>query len=379
MEPPKVHQEGGHCRGRTNRDRHGQAGKCLLCAVVGVFLVPVPPLLARQPPPTVMAGTRLRVKFDSTVGTAISREGDGVTVQVIKPAEPQGSEVLPVGTILTGRVLFVRKGDTHKKVVPVLRLRFEQVRLPDGRTFPIMASLAGLGISEQVDSEGAAIPTQNTKTGNVAAAAGAAGVGAGVGAIAGGGSGAAKGAGIGGAAGVLGDLLTRNSDYWDFTLNRGRKAWLRLDADLVVADAAGSEPSSLRNPAVQAPPAPPTPAAPGPPAPARRGGVYLERTTEVGNRRVNVATLRQDISKAGVRLVEEPSEAVLSLTVWRDSHGFHGELRDNNGAMEWAGSAVTQSGFIRAVARFARDHGLLEGNDPDTRPAARGPGGHTPR
>ena len=70
----------------------------------------------------------------------------------------------------------------------------------------------------------------------MAAAAGTAGVGAGVGAIAGGGRGAAEGAAIGAGIGILGDLLTRNDAYWDFTLNRGRKAWLRLDADLAVAE-----------------------------------------------------------------------------------------------------------------------------------------------
>jgi hypothetical protein len=52
----------------------------------------------------------------------------------------------------------------------------------------------------------------------VAAAAGTAGVGAGVGAIAGGGRGAAEGAAIGAGIGILGDLLTRNDAYWDFTL-----------------------------------------------------------------------------------------------------------------------------------------------------------------
>jgi hypothetical protein len=195
------------------------------------------------------------VQFDTKVGTDISRVGDGVEIHLLKPVEAEGREVLPVSTILFGRVVSVRKGDTHKKVVPVLRLAFELVRLPDGRTFPVKASLANLGVSESIDSEGAATPTPNTKSGNVAAAAGTAGVGAGIGAIAGGGSGAAKGAGVGAGIGILGDLLTRNSDYWDFTLNKGRKAWLRLDEDLVLAavSLATSKDSDTANEALQSP------------------------------------------------------------------------------------------------------------------------------
>jgi len=162
----------------------GWFGFCIL----GLAFLAAPLLPGQEAQPAVMAGTKLRVQFDSEVGTAISRVNDGVEVHLLKPVEAQGREVLPVGTVLSARVLAVRKGDAHKKIVPMLRLAFEQVRLPDGRTFPVKASLANLGVSESVDSEGAAMPTPNTKSGNVGAAAGAAGVGAGVGAIAGGGS-----------------------------------------------------------------------------------------------------------------------------------------------------------------------------------------------
>jgi len=220
-----------------------------ISGVLGVIvLIALAGSAAQAPESVVPAGTRLRVRFDSAVGTAISRVNDGVAVRLLKPVEAEGREVLPVGTILTGRVLGVRKADKHTKTYPMIRLGFTQLRLPDGRSLPIEASLADLGVSEYVDSEGAASTVPVTKGDQVAVAATSGGIGAGVGAIAGGGKGAATGAGIGAGVGILADLAARSAQWWDFTLKRGRRAWLRLDADLEIekppAGAAGKSENS---------------------------------------------------------------------------------------------------------------------------------------
>ncbi len=188
----------------------------------------------QQPPSTVMAGTKLRVQFTSEVGTAISRVNDGVEARLIKPLEAEGREVLPTGTILSGRVLAVRKGDKHRKSYPMIRLGFNRMTLPDGRSFPTQASLADLGVSVYVDSEGAASTKPVTKGDQVAVPVTTGAAGAGIGAIAGGGKGAAEGAAIGAGVGVLADLAGRAAQWYDFALKRGRKAWLRLDSDLVL-------------------------------------------------------------------------------------------------------------------------------------------------
>lgn len=341
-------------------NRFAKARDFLRSAAFATLLSIGLPLPAQQTPPAVMGGTGLRVKFETKVSTSSSRVGDGVEARLIEPVEAEGREVLPVGTILTGRVISVRKGDTHRKVFPVLRLAFEQVRLPDGRTFPVKASVADLGMMVNVDSEGAATPAGHTKSDNVAAAAGTAGVGAGVGAIAGGGSGAAKGAAIGAGVGVIGDLLTRNDAYWDFTLNRGRKAWLRLDADLVVLTSPVAEPSPpkglVSGTALSSPPE-----AAAPPAPhVIKGTIYLEPIPKARFYRVNEDALRRDISKAGILLVEEPSQAGLFLRVWNNSHGFHGELADRERVITWVDSATTQAGLLRSLVRYARGHGWVD-------------------
>ncbi len=204
----------------------------LKLAALASILLPALTLLAQQAPPAVTAGTKLRVQFNSEVGTGVSRVNDGVEVHLLKSVEAQGREALPVGTVLTGRVLAVRKGEKHAKSYPMIRLGFNRVTLPDGRTFPVEASLADLGVSQPVDSEGAASTMPPSKGGDVAVPVTTGAAGAGIGAIGGGGKGAAIGAGIGGAVGVLADLAAHSLQYDDFTLKRGRKAWLRLDNDL---------------------------------------------------------------------------------------------------------------------------------------------------
>jgi hypothetical protein len=160
-----------HCqRSATGYGSRALPALCLLITL---------PLFARETPPTVVAGTRLRVKFDPTAGTAISRVGDGVSVHLLEPVEAEGREVLPIGTILRGRVLAVRKGDKKTKSYPMIRLGFEEGQLPDGWIFPVSASLADLGVSEHVDSEGVATTDRPSRGEDIGVAAGSAGAGAG--------------------------------------------------------------------------------------------------------------------------------------------------------------------------------------------------------
>jgi hypothetical protein len=224
-----------------------------LVGVLGVVVLAALWVMAAQTPELVVpSGTRLRVQFQTPVGSAISRAGDGVEVWLLKRVLARGrkgiTEVLPAGTVLTGRVLNARPGSKRTRTFPMLRLKFDRLTLPDGRSLPVAASLADLGILLAVDSEGAAMPKEATTEERVAGVAGAGGIGAGIGGMAGGGKGAATGAGIGAGIGVLMDLATRGIEYEDFTLKKGRAAWLRLDADLQIpqppAGAAGKSENS---------------------------------------------------------------------------------------------------------------------------------------
>jgi hypothetical protein len=107
----------------------------------------------------------------------------------------------------------------------MLRLAFDQATFPDGRKIPLQASLADLGVSLRIDPEGTAMPPEATKGEDIwtLAATGAAGAG-----------GAATGAAIGAGVGGLLDLASHAAQWYDLTFKKGRKAWLRLDADLSV-------------------------------------------------------------------------------------------------------------------------------------------------
>jgi hypothetical protein len=208
--------------------------KDLVLRIVSVLCLAAASLWSQGPPLTVPAGTRLRVQFDTPAGSAISRVNDGVEVHLLKPVVVAGREVLPAGAWLSGRVLAARAGNKKARTFPMLRLGFERLTLPDGRTAPIGASLADLGMMLKVDSEGAAMPPEATTGQDVAVAGTSGAIGAGIGGIAGGGKGAATGAGIGAAVGILSDLAAHSAQWEDFVLKKGRKAWLRLDADLEI-------------------------------------------------------------------------------------------------------------------------------------------------
>jgi hypothetical protein len=217
----------------TGWPKSGAAQRACVEILMCLWLA-VSPLRAQEAALTVPAGTRLRVQFTMPVGSAVSRPGDGVEARLLKPVEVHGRFVMPAGAILSGRVLAARAGNKRARIFPMLRLGFNRLTLPDGRAVPVAASLADLGIMLTVDAEGAVMPPEATAGQDVAAAGTSGAIGAGVGGIAGGGKGAATGAGIGTAVGILADLAAHSAQWEDFTLKAGRKAWLRLDADLEI-------------------------------------------------------------------------------------------------------------------------------------------------
>jgi len=214
-------------------DLHPETGSTVL-RILLVFLLLASPLLGQNSNVSAAAGTRLRVEFASVVGTESSRINDGVEVHLLKAVIVGNHELLPAGTILFGRVLAVQKGNKHTHTYPMLRLAFDQATFPDGRKIPLQASLADLGVSLTIDPEGTAMPPEATKGEDIGTLAATGAAGAGVGGIASGGSGAATGAAIGAGVGGLLDLASHAAQWYDFTLKKGRKAWLRLDADLSV-------------------------------------------------------------------------------------------------------------------------------------------------
>lgn len=174
-----------------------------LLAGVTMFFAAAGPLPAQEA--AVLAGTRLHVRFETTLNTARSKAGDPVQAEIIAPAESGGRVVLLEGDELSGHVTEVRRANAGSKPMPMLHVEFTRLTLPGGQSFPLKASfeLRGAGVYESfantAGSDGSAAAA--AMPGNKSRPAGSARRGAG----------------------------------GDFTLESGQDAWLRVDADLSMA------------------------------------------------------------------------------------------------------------------------------------------------
>jgi hypothetical protein len=184
---------------------------------------------AQTIPVTVPAGTRLRVKLETPVNTKTAHAGDDVKATLIETISLRGEVALPAGTHVSGRITEVDVAGDERAAV---RLAFDTVMLPDGRTFAASPSLSPsfrsptFWMAAKLIGVLLALPV----------------VGASIGAAAGGREGAAQGAGTGGVIALLGVIALSGLkhstpvDRWEnLKLKRGRKMWLRLDADLTLA------------------------------------------------------------------------------------------------------------------------------------------------
>jgi hypothetical protein len=182
---------------------------------------------------TLPAGTALDLKLNNTLSTRSSQPNDTFTATVSTPITgPNGQTLVPQGSMVEGRVASVEKAGSVSGTSR-LQLEFNQLRLPDGQTYPLQAQLSNIneksGVGNVITgkpsatSEGGVEQSKTRRTVGTAAAGGA--VGALIGAIAGGG----KGAGIGGLVGAgLGVVLS--SQTGDLDLPPGTPITITLSA-----------------------------------------------------------------------------------------------------------------------------------------------------
>ncbi len=89
---------------------------------------------------SVPAGTLLHCRTNQTLTTRLNVQGEAFTINVAEPVAMNGHVVVPVGSTLSGRItLMTRPG--RIKGVGEMRLTVEQITLPDGRSFPLGATL----------------------------------------------------------------------------------------------------------------------------------------------------------------------------------------------------------------------------------------------
>lgn len=100
-------------------------------------------------------GTILMVSLDQELSTATTQPGTIFKARLIQPVMKNGSIVIPVGSVVTGRVTSVIEGRRITGGASI-RLRPDEVNLPDGTRYFLHAEVYDLGNPSKVkpDSEG---------------------------------------------------------------------------------------------------------------------------------------------------------------------------------------------------------------------------------
>jgi hypothetical protein len=165
-------------------------------------------------------GTLLKTQIMQTLSTKTTLEGTRFTAQLTEAIERNGRVIIPVGSILEGRVTEVH-GGRRITGAAALHLETRDITLPDGTHYVVHAQLIDTGKSEfKVTGEGTLKRNDHPKE-MLAVMGGVTGASAVAGGMIGGGVGALVGAGVG--AGV-------STVIW---LKQDRQATLPKDVSLV--------------------------------------------------------------------------------------------------------------------------------------------------
>ena len=148
-------------------------------------------------PGEIAEGSLVKVKLREELSTLTTRPGTKFTAEVIEPVMRGGQVVVPAGSILEGRVTFVRGG---KRIggQAAIHLEPRTMTLPDGTQYALWARVIDTSSWEntKVDSEGTIMHSENTRR-NVGVMALTTGGAMAAGAMIGGVPGALIGAGVG--------------------------------------------------------------------------------------------------------------------------------------------------------------------------------------
>ncbi|HEY9788707.1 MAG TPA: hypothetical protein V6D17_25185, partial [Candidatus Obscuribacterales bacterium] len=215
-------------------------------------LTPGYPQTGAYPPPqaspylegrvaVVAAGTRIQANLKNTLDSGSTQPGEPVEATLSSPIYSGGVEVVPAGSKLTGQVTNVvsakrfRFGANGK-----IDIRFTAIETPDGRRFPLSASIDDNQLRLTGGSTAGRIGKGLVTTG--VGAAGGAALGTALGAIVGAtsngrvgkatGMGAVFGTAMGGGVGAVGAVVRKGSEV---TIHSGTPLPIQLDESLQVS------------------------------------------------------------------------------------------------------------------------------------------------
>lgn len=178
------------------------------------------------------AGTRLPLVLQNSVNTKTAEVGDSLYFETVYPVVVNHRVLVPVGSFVRGTLTRVKRPGRIRGRGE-LRVRFDELTLPNGYTVDLNASLAAVdaGNNEEVDRGEGGVKSDSSKAEDIGTVATAGATGAGIGAIAGRGKGVAIGGAAGVAAGLAATLLTRGREL---ELPRGTSVEIVLSRPLVL-------------------------------------------------------------------------------------------------------------------------------------------------
>lgn len=145
------------------------------------------------------SGTKIRVRMDNEINSRVSSADDTFIVKISEPLKIRESVVLPVGTVIEGRVVKVSRASAGGRNGS-LEVSFETLRLENGET----RKIEGVPVGK--------LKIESSPTANVLTIGGAAALGGIVGAVSKANNGALIGAGIGAGAGTAVAFLRKGRD-----------------------------------------------------------------------------------------------------------------------------------------------------------------------
>lgn len=144
-------------------------------------------------------GTRIHVRMDNEINSKVASENDTFTVKISEPLKVRDSVVLPIGTVIEGRITKVKRAALGGKNGN-LEVAFETLEAPDGERQKIRGVLVNQ------------LTAESSLTANVLTVAGGTTIGAIVGAASKSSNGIFVGAGIGAGAGASFAFLRKGKD-----------------------------------------------------------------------------------------------------------------------------------------------------------------------
>ncbi len=188
--------------------------------------------LARAETISIPAGTTVNCRLLQTLSTKLNYQGDLFTATISEPLEIDGQQVIPVGAILEGRILRLRRPGRIKGVGE-MRLSAEKITFPNGQSSlmsAVLLSAYGIEGARVVGDEGK-VKGPNSRKADMKEIGGGMAVGGAVGTIFGGLHGTVVGATVGGVVGLADRLRRRGRDL---TLPSGTQLNYQLTRNLVV-------------------------------------------------------------------------------------------------------------------------------------------------